>query len=93
MVTVFAFLVVGLGAIFTVATGFVFAFAVVAAGMAAWYKLRRRPDRVELLLATAGLDQPEPQRPGFDYVCEKYDPGFAPTGAPPVAFRKSGDVK
>ena len=55
--TVFAFLVVGLGAIFTVATGFVVAFAVVAAGMAAWYKLCRRPDRVELLLATIAMER------------------------------------
>ena len=63
MVTVFAFLVVGLGAIFTVATGFVVAFAAVAAGMAAWYKLRRRPDRVELLLATVAMERVDEEVP------------------------------
>ena len=57
MVTVFAFLVVGLGAIFTVGVAYLFAFAVVAAGMAAWYKLCRRPDRVELLLATIAMER------------------------------------
>lgn len=39
------------------------------------------------------LRQPEPPRLTFAYLCEQYDPNFDPTGAPPVAFRKTGDVK
>ncbi len=54
--SILAFLILGIAAVFGVAAVYLLAFAAVAAGMAGWYKLRRRPDRVELLLATIALE-------------------------------------
>ena len=54
--SILAFLILGIAAVFAVAAVYLLAFAAVAAGMAGWYKLRRRPDRVELLLATIALE-------------------------------------
>ncbi len=54
--SILAFLVLGIAAVFGVAAVYLLALLAVAAGMAAWYKVRRRPDRVELLLATIALE-------------------------------------
>ncbi len=54
--SVIVYLILGIAAVIGVAAVYLLAFAAVAAGMAGWYKLRRRPDRVELLLATIALE-------------------------------------
>ena len=93
MTSILGFVALGVAAVFAVAAAYLIALVAVGGLMVGWYKLRGRPDRVELLLATAASEEPEPPQPSFGYVCDKYDPGFAPTGAPPVAFRKTGDAK
>ena len=54
--SILVYLILGIAAVFAVAAVYLLAFAAVAAGMAGWYKLRHRPDRVELLLATIALE-------------------------------------
>ena len=53
---VLAFLILVIAAVYAAAAAYLLALLAVAAGMAAWYKLRHRPDRVELLLATIALE-------------------------------------
>lgn len=59
MTSVLAYLILGIAAVFAVAAAYLAALLVVAALMAAWYKVRRRPDRVELLLATIAIEDEE----------------------------------
>ena len=54
--SILVYLILGIAAVFAVAAAYLLALLAVAAGMAAWYKLRQRPDRVELLLATIALE-------------------------------------
>ena len=55
----------------------------------------RRQRRSETRLPAYSPQPPElpPQRLDFAYLCEQYDPQYDPIGAPPVAFRETGETK